>query len=224
MTISCPRLILVGLPSLLPPVLPDKRKKERDEEKQKERENHPRPAESLLRHPPPWPWPPAAPQPPSRPPTPSPGSLKSHPREGLTPCAPCVGRVTSIPWPPVGPPSSPGTHWPRRGAVLSSFCTWPPHVHMRGPTRHSIPPQGTGGRTSDGPPRRGHTWELLLGTGGRCGLTHSTGCRERPVGPPRKARPRGGGPPGEPPACRGGLLPPLPPPPAPRMAVGACVP
>ena len=47
--------------------------------------------------------------------------------------------------------------------------------------------------------------------------THSTGCRRRLVGPPQRARPRGGCPPGGHSSSRGGLQPPPLQPQAPRI-------
>ena len=64
------------------------------------------------------------------------GPLGPRPWEGLMPYAPClvpVGRVTSTPWPSVGPSSSPGTHWPGRDVAPSSSCTWPPRVRTCDP-------------------------------------------------------------------------------------------
>ena len=62
--------------------------------------------------------------------------------------------------------SSPGTRWPGRGAIPSSFCAWPPRVHTRGPAWPGTPPEGASGRTSGGPPCSGHTRELLWVLGG----------------------------------------------------------
>ena len=132
--VPCPRpklSIIVGLPDPLHPSFANQKKKKGCKGKGRKKK-HPRPTKKPTPPPPPppRPRPPAASRPTSRPPSRSPGPLGSHPREGLPPCAPCiVGTVISTPWSPAGPPSSPGTHWPGRGATPSSSCTWPPRVH-----------------------------------------------------------------------------------------------
>ena len=89
---------------------------------------------------------------------------------------------------------------------LATTCA---HAWSRLAWRPSAGPMVRGG-----PLGRGRTWGLPLGTGGRCGPTHSTGCRSL-VGPPQRARPCDGCPPDGPPSGRGGLPPRLLPPRAP---------
>ena len=135
--ISYPRQklsILAGLPSLLPPILPDKRKRKGETKKNKRKGETIRvPPRAYSANSPPWPRPPAAPRPPFRPPPESPSFLGSRPREGLTPCAPCAaGRVAPTLWPTAGAPSSPRTHWPGRGVAPNSSWTWPPRARTHG--------------------------------------------------------------------------------------------